>query len=200
MHNESKVIQLCLTLHPMACSLPGFSVLGIFQARILEWVTISFSRRSSQGLNPGLLHCRQMLYCLSHQGSPWQTAFKSQFFWGLHRSGRITISSDFLRPAESTVYCVNLEQQRLGVNSCLPIHCDLVMPTCLHVSVLIMSDSLQPHGLWPARNIHGILQATVPEWVAVPFSRGSSQPRGWTQVSCLADRFFTIWATRGAPP
>ena len=46
--SESKVTQSCLTLcDPMACSLPGFLVHGVFQARILEWVTISFSRRSS---------------------------------------------------------------------------------------------------------------------------------------------------------
>ena len=43
--------------------------------------------------------------------------------------------------------------------------------------------------------IHGILQAIILEWVAFPFSRGSSQPRGWTQVSCTADGFFTSWAT-----
>ena len=36
------------------------------------------------------------------------------------------------------------------------------------------------------------------EWVAYPFSRGSSQPRNWTGVSCTADRFFTSWATREA--
>ena len=36
------------------------------------------------------------------------------------------------------------------------------------------------------------------EWVAYPFSRGSSRPRDWTQVSCIAGRFFTIWATREA--
>ena len=40
--------------------------------------------------------------------------------------------------------------------------------------------------------VHGILQA-------IPFSRGSSQPREWTQVSCMTDRFFTSWATREAP-
>ena len=46
---ESEVAQSCLTLwDPMDCSLPGSSVYGIFQARILEWVAISFSRRSSQ--------------------------------------------------------------------------------------------------------------------------------------------------------
>ena len=46
---ESEVVQSCLTLcHPMDCSLPGSSTHGIFQARILEWVAISFSRGSSQ--------------------------------------------------------------------------------------------------------------------------------------------------------
>ena len=46
--SKSEVAQSCPTLcDPMDCSLPGFSVHGIFQARILEWVAISFSRRSS---------------------------------------------------------------------------------------------------------------------------------------------------------
>ena len=38
--------------------------------------------------------------------------------------------------------------------------------------------------------VHGILQARIPEWVAFPFSRGSSQPRDQTQVSRIAGRFF----------
>ena len=46
--------------------------------------------------------------------------------------------------------------------------------------------------------VHRILQARILEWMAVPFSRGSSQPSNWTQVSCTAGRFFTSWATRGA--
>ena len=47
--SESEIAQLCPALcDPMDCSLPGSSNLGIFQARILEWVAISFSRRSSQ--------------------------------------------------------------------------------------------------------------------------------------------------------
>ena len=46
--------------------------------------------------------------------------------------------------------------------------------------------------------VHGILQARMLEWVAVPFSRGSSQPRDQTQVSCITGRFFTSWATREA--
>ena len=44
----------------------------------------------------------------------------------------------------------------------------------------------------------GILQARILEWVAMPSSRGSSQPRDWTQVSCIAGGFFTIWASREA--
>ena len=55
------VTELCPTLcDSMDYSPPGFSVHGISQARILEWVTRSFSRSSSwfQGLNPCLLHCR----------------------------------------------------------------------------------------------------------------------------------------------
>ena len=50
----------------------------------------------------------------------------------------------------------------------------------------------------PGSSVHGILQARILEWVAVPFSGGSSQPRDRTQVSCIAGRFFTIWATREA--
>ena len=48
------------------------SIHGIFQARVLEWGAISILQGIflTQGLNPGLLHCRQMLYCLSHQGIP----------------------------------------------------------------------------------------------------------------------------------
>ena len=45
----------------------------------------------------------------------------------------------------------------------------------------------------------GILLARIPEWVAMPSSRGSSWPRNPTGVSCIADRFFTSWATREAP-
>ena len=46
--------------------------------------------------------------------------------------------------------------------------------------------------------VHGILQASIPEWVAFSFSRGSSQPGDQTLVSCIAGGFFTSWATREA--
>ena len=48
----------------------------------------------------------------------------------------------------------------------------------------------------PGSTVHGISQVRLLECVAIPFSRGSSQPRAWTWVSCTACRFFTVWATR----
>ena len=64
------VTQLCLTLYnPVVCKLLVSFVHGIFQARILEWVAISQGIFLTQGSNKGLLHCRQILYHLSHQGS-----------------------------------------------------------------------------------------------------------------------------------
>ena len=48
----------------------------------------------------------------------------------------------------------------------------------------------------PGSFIHGILQARILEWVAISFSRGSSQPRDQTQVFCIAGRRFNLWATR----
>ena len=51
----------------------------------------------------------------------------------------------------------------------------------------------------PGSSIHGILQARILEWVAFSFSRGPSQPRNRTQVSCIVGRCFNLWATREAP-
>ena len=50
----------------------------------------------------------------------------------------------------------------------------------------------------PGSSVHGILQARILEWVAVPFSRGASVSRDRTQVSHIAGRFFTVWATKEA--
>ena len=51
----------------------------------------------------------------------------------------------------------------------------------------------------PGFSVHGIFQAIVLEWIAISFSRGSSQPRDWTQVSRIVDRRFTFWTTREVP-
>ena len=59
-----------------------------------------------------------------------------------------------------------------------------------------MSDSMdcRPQGF----SVDRIFQASILEWVAIPFSRVSSQPRDQTPVSCIAGKFFTIWATMEA--
>ena len=50
----------------------------------------------------------------------------------------------------------------------------------------------------PGSSVHGILQTRILEWVDIPSSRGSSQPRDRTWCSCIAGRFFTVWVTREA--
>ena len=54
------------------------------------------------------------------------------------------------------------------------------------------------HCSLPGSSVPGILQARILEWVAISFSRGSSWPRDQTGISCIAGRFFTVWATREA--
>ena len=51
------------------------------------------------------------------------------------------------------------------------------------------------HYSLPGSSVYGIFQARILGWVAISFSRGSSQPRDWTQVSHIAGRLFTIWVT-----
>ena len=84
-----KVAQLCLTLcDPMDCTVPE-----ILQARILEWVAFPLLQGifPTQGSNPSLLHCRRILYQLSHKGSPrileWVAyPFSSGSFWPWNRT------------------------------------------------------------------------------------------------------------------
>ena len=57
-----------------------------------------------------------------------------------------------------------------------------------------LSDPM--NGSLPGSSIHGIFQARILEWVAISFSRRSSQPRDWTQVSRNVGRLFTMWGTR----
>ena len=80
-----------------------------------------------------------------------------------------------------------------------PVFLTWIVCVCACVSFSVVSDSLRLHGLYlPGSSVHGILQARILEWVAIPFPRGSSQPRDRIQISLIAGRFFTIWATREA--
>ena len=113
----------------MDCSPPGSSVHRILQARVLEWVAISFSRGSSWPRN------WTWVSCIS---GPLPTELQGTLKMKVAQSCP-TLSN----PMDSTV--------------------------------------------------HGILQARILEWVAFPFSRVSSKPRGQTQVSHVAGGFFTSW-------
>ena len=79
----------------------------------------------------------------------------------------------------SNLFCFKIKVTVLVAQLC-PIFCDPV-------------DCSPPDSY-----VHGTLQARILKWVAVQFSRGSSWPKDQTWVSCIAGRFFTIWATREA--
>ena len=74
----------------------------------------------------------------------------------------------------------------------------------VHAQLLQLWQSLcDPVDCSPSHSsVHGILQARILEWVAMPYSRGSSPPRDQTRVSCvtsIAGKFFTHWAAQEAP-
>ena len=71
-------------------------------------------------------------------------------------------------------------------------------------SLSVISDSLQPHGLYSPSGscVHGILQARILRWVAISFFRGSSQPTDWTHifyVSCIGRWVFLLLEPHGKP-
>ena len=78
-------------------------------------------------------------------------------------------------------------------------HCIFLVPLSkiMCVSCSAVSNSATPCIL-PGSSVLKILQERVLEWVAIPFSQGSSWPRYQTLVSRIAGRFFTIWVTREA--
>ena len=131
----------------MDYGMPGSSVHGILQARILEWVAIPFSRGSSWPWD------WTRVFCIA-----------GRFFmvWATREAHRMCL-------------CVSV----------------LVVQLCL---TLCNSTDCSPSG----SSVHGICQARILEWVAIPFSRGSFWLRDRTQVSCIAARFFTVWATSEA--
>ena len=75
--------------------------------------------------------------------------------------------------------------------------CYFICIGSVNVSVTNSCPTLyNPMDCLPGSSVNGILQARILEWVAIPFSRGSSQSRDQTWVTCITGRFFTIWATR----
>ena len=77
-------------------------------------------------------------------------------------------------------------------------YCDVQWTARVHAKSLRSCPTLcdPVHSSLPGSSVRGILQVIILEWVAISFSRGSSQPRDWTQVSRIAGRHFNLWATR----
>ena len=96
--------------------------------------------------------------------------------------GGVSHGTNSLTTAEGWLYLQFL------FNFVLPLLCVLVTQSC---PTLCDPTNCSPPGF----SVHGILQTRILEWVAIPFSRGTSWPRDGTLVSCIAGRFFTVWAT-----
>ena len=71
-------------------------------------------------------------------------------------------------------------------------HIILFMHVCVLVAQSCPTLCNPMDGSPPGSSVHGILQARILKWIAIPFSRRSSQPRDQTRVSCIAGRFFTV--------
>ena len=178
----------------MDVSLPGSSVYGISQAKILEWVTISFSRGSSQPRDGTWASWfgRQILYRLSHQGHyattkatyittitpSWKHFFLSLGFQGIPFSG--FSFHQMSTPSQSPLLGAPCLSERPKL--CPP---RLVFsPHNPSLGVAGVLQSLSQAQLFcnpmdcgpPGSPVHGILQARILEWVAMSFSRGSLQP------------------------
>ena len=92
-------------------------------------------------------------------------------------------------------FSISLSNEYSGLISCNWLVWSPCCPVLVTQLCLILCDPRDYSP--PMSSVHGILQARILEWVAISFSRGSSQPRDWTWVSCIAGRIFTDWATKG---
>ena len=189
--------------------------LGILQARILEWVATPSSRWPSwrrDRTDQRLLHCRQILYHLSHQGSLTIWLFGKYSMDLSKRENLFSVEESRLRGPSYVKIQIQLWQSmklgNIGHNAiCGQKLYGEQCEVCPNWDLGTCAKSLQSGPTLcdpmdctpPGSSVHGILQARLLEWVAILFSSGSSWPRDWTQVSPIAGRFFTIWATREAP-
>ena len=135
------VAQTCPTLcNPMDCSLPGSSVQGVLQARILEWVAIPSSRGSSQPRDQTHVSCGS---CIG-------------------RSGFLTTKATW----ESLVITVRAKLLQLGPNPCDPIVITAAAKSLQSCPTLCDPIDGSP----PGSPVPGILQARTLEWVVISFS------------------------------
>ena len=152
----------------MSNSLQPHTVHGIFQARILEWIAFPFSRGSSQpSVQTQVSHIVGRFFTTEPPGKPIFRLLEVKSSGTPIMIKRYVNVFSIIRLPHFPFYSKSLSVSE---------------------SHSVMSDSFDPMDYI----VHGIFQARILEWIAIPFSRGSSQPRNRTQVSCTAGRFFTI--------
>ena len=146
----------------------------------------------TQESNLGLPHWGWILYQLTHEGKPKNTGVGSlsllqwifltqELNWGLLHCRWILYQLRYQGSSTSRLSMKNISWQC----KCIKVKVNVTL------SCVTLCDPMD-------YTVHGILQAWILEWIAISFSRGFSQPRDQTQVSCTAGGFFTSWATREA--
>ena len=173
--HECSITQWYLIISdPTDCSPSGPSAHGISQARILEWVAVSSSRASSQPRDP----------------TPISYTGRRIFFY--HCTTKEVVVLPANRMLKAVTFSLWLWQCFLSI-----VHCSahLTLAVCAGpvASVMSVCDPMDCNP--PGSSVHGILLARILEWVATPSSRGSSQLRDQTGVSCIscvAGRFFIV--------
>ena len=177
-------IQLCNLLSFLCCHIPDFDFDIPFDL-LADSVFLNFSKKLQdwwRGESPcawcvSMIKVPRWPRSCSHPSVCWQTLFTRELaveLWMQLAFYLLTVPSRFY--FNVWVRKVKVKVAQLCLTLCDPVDWSL-----------------------PGSCVHGILQARILEWVAISFSRGSSRPRNWTQVSCTAGRFFTFWTTREAP-
>ena len=138
-----------------------------------------FSRGPSQPRNQTGVSCTAGGFFIS-----WTTGHMDNYFLPIWMSNSVNKGYYF----QEMVPYLQLNTQKV----CIPIV--VVMLVTQLCPTLYHPIDCSP----PGSSVHGILQARILEWVAIPFSTWSSWPRGRTQLSQIAGRFFTVWLTREA--
>ena len=180
--------------HVQLCNPMDYLVHGILQARILEWVAFPFPRGSSQPRDRILVsHIAGGSLPTESQGKTkileWVAyPFSSRSFWPRNWTRVSCIAGRFFTNwATRKAHSKPIENHKISsVSMCgeVKVKATQLCPTLC-----------EPMGY----TVHGILQGRILEWVVFPSSGESSPPRDGIQVSCIAGRFFTSWATREVP-
>ena len=165
--------------NPMDCSPPGSLVhrdslgknIGVGSLSLLQGIF------PTQGSSPGLLHCRKILYQLSHQGSPSYISYMNVKLLSRVRLFGTPWTVTYQAPSS-----MGFSGKNTGVR------CHFLLQG------IFLTQGSNPgllHCRWTLYQLSHEGSPGSLAWVAYPFSRGSSQPRDQTQVSCTAGRFFT---------